>query len=345
MATLVATFGPPGAFVHWSLYALNTMTGILLGNYDYVSVATVQDFRTALASRQSNNVHLYTDAPERGLSSAFIQGRMPFLALNEDPADIIGFMLRTYDMDWKQAVRQTNLSFAATSELFVSPMALRISRSNGLTIGHFIRQVLQHLGLEASDEQFDHIVQRLLPDGTPASKVEEAILSQIANSAPIGTGLDLSGPELRIVEALHVSMRRGENGEGPGEFRWPAELLLGKGGMDELLDQPIEMVGPARCLVYGPYLYLPIGVWELTLALEVDENGSGNSIDVDVFHGVVLHMETFKLPAKGRMALIIKFSVTEGREPVQIRVIQREGAIEGKLHIGDIQIRRIAETM
>lgn len=342
MATLVATFGPAGAFTHWSLHALNTMTGILLGEYDYVSVATVQDFRTALASRQSNNVHLYTDAPDRGLASAFIQRQLPFLAMDEDPADVTGFMIRAHGMDWKQAVRQTNLSFAASSDLFVSPMALRLSRSNSLTIGHFVQQVLQHLRLEASEEQFDHIVQRLLPDSTPASKVEEAILSQIANAAPIGEGLDLAGPELRIVEALHASMRRSQAGMGPREFYWPAEFLVGQGGIDELLSQPVEMLGPARCLVYGPYLYLPIGLWELSVVLDVDENFSGNSIDVDVFHGVALRMETFKLPASGRMALIIKFSVTESREPVQVRVIQREGAIEGKLFIGDIQIRQVA---
>lgn len=340
---LIATFGPSSAFSHWCVNALNTISSIVLGEFDYVSVSTIQDFKIALASRKSRHVHLYTNFPDRGLIEAFQKSHIPFLAIVEDPDDVTGFLMRDLSCSWVHALRLTNLSFATTVELYTSPAALRLSRSNRLTLGRFVEQVINHLGLEIDQQQFDNILENFLPGGGPTSLVEDAILQQIPNAMPIGHKPDLPDFEQSIIKRFHSGVRYDNNGRIPQVFSWPSELFFGHEGVDHLLRQPIEMLGPARFLVYGPYLHLPAGSWEITLNLEVTENLSGNWIDVDVINGTVLHLESFKLPASGRMALILKFSISESRVPVDIRIFQRQGAIEGKLQIGDIVIRSLAE--
>ena len=337
---LVATFGPPSAFTHWCLHALSIMSSVVLGEFDYVSVSTAQDFKTALANRQKPHMNFFTDCPDRGLVDAFTKTGLPFLTLIEDPEDVTGFIMRERSLNWKQAVRLTTLTLTTTSELFASPMALGLSRSAGLTIGEFLDRVVGHLGMELGQDQRSQIVRRLFPAGDASSSTEEALLALVAHAAPAGKGLDVSDAERMILAPLHAGMRR-TNGDIMRNFRWPSELFIGAEGPDEPLRQPIEMLGPARCLIYGPYLHLPAGNWEVRLILDVDENFSGNWVDIDIFHGTILHLESFKLPASGRMAVITKFAIEESREPVQIRVIQREGAIEGLLRIEDVQVRRV----
>ncbi|MBB4952241.1 hypothetical protein H4S14_000283 [Agrobacterium vitis] len=340
---LIATFGPSSAFTHWCVNALNTISSIVLGEFDYVSVSTIQDFKIALASRKSKHVHLYTNFPDRGLIEAFQKSHIPFLAIVEDPDDITGFLMRDLSCSWMHALRLTNLSFATIADLCSSPTALRLSRSNRLTLGRFVEQVINHLGLEVDQEQFDNILERFLPGGGAMSHVEDALLRQIPSAMPIGHKPDLPDLEQSIIKLLHSGMRYDNDGKIPQTFRWPSELLIGHEGVDHVLRQPIEMLGPARFLVYGPYLHLPAGDWEITLPLEITENLSGNWIDVDVINEIVLHAESFKLPVSGRMALILKFSISESRVPVNIRIFQRQGAIEGKLQIGDILIRNLAD--
>ncbi len=340
---LIATFGPSSAFVQWCVHALNTLAATALGEFDYISVSTIQDFKTALASRQSKHVLMYTDCPDQGLVDAFQKSQIPFLALDEDPADITGFLMRDRGFTWLQAVRLLSLSFATTAGLFGSPAALRLSRHHRLTMGDFLDQVTLHMGLELQPEQVDSIIQILLPGGDVGSGLEDAILHHLPNAKPIGHRLDIPDADRPVVDMMLASMRYTKDGGVLQEFNWSSGLFVGKDGFDHPLTQPVDMTGPARCIVYGPYLHLPVGLWEVSLTMEIAENFSGNSIDVDIFHGTVLHLETFKLPKSGLLGLTLKFPISESREPVQIRIIMREGAIEGKLWIGDIGIRNITQ--
>ncbi len=318
------------------------MSSVVFGDFDYVSVSTSQEFATALSNRQKAHMNFFTDCPDRRLVEAFERTRLPFLAVTEDPRDVTGFIMRERSLNWQQAVRLTNLTFATTSVLFESQLALRISRSDGLTIREFLERLTAHLRVEVGQDHLDEISRRLNPTGDSSSSIEDAVLSQVAHAAPMGQALAISEEERLTIEPLLASMRATERG-APTSFSWPSDLFIGSAGPAELLRQPIEMLGPARCLLYGPYLHLPLGHWEVTLIMEVEENFSGNVVDVDIFHGEILHLESFRLPVSGRMALITKFPINESREPVQIRVIQREGAIEGLLRIGDVQVRRVDE--
>lgn len=339
---LIAAFGPASAFIRWCLNALNSISTVTLGEFDYISVNTMEDFKTAIAGRSSRHVLLYTNSPDQGLIEAFEKSKIPFLALEEDPADITSFIMRERQLDWKPAARLASLTFATTADLFTSPYALRIARHNRVSVGNFIEQVAEHLGLELHEDQFEELLRGLAPNGTATSCVEDLILEQIPHAMPIGQRPEISETDRPILDMLISSMRYDKDGKIPEHFSWPAELFIGKDGGNHLLRQPIDMTGPPRLLLYGPYLHIPFGVWEIILTLKIDENFSGNSVDIDIFHQRVLKMETFKLPASGVMALKAKFSIEESRHPVEIRMILREGAIEGKIQIADVNIYRFS---
>ncbi|MCY1669379.1 hypothetical protein [Rhizobium sp. SL86] len=339
---LVATFGPSSAFAYWCLFSLNTITEVVLGEFDYIGASTVHDLKAALGTRRKKHLHLYSDCPDQGLIKAILGSRIPFIILEEDPVDVHDFLIRERGLGWMEALRLASLFSATTAPLYDSPLALRLTRSERLTLGQFVGQVATHLGLDVEGDLYRNILQRLHPSGDPDRSIETIILEQIANARPRRDTVDLPPFEQSIAMPVLASMRHDRIGKLPESLRWPADLFVGHAGISVLLSQPIEMLGPARCLIYGPYLHLPVGQWQLSLSLDVADNYSGNALDIDIFHGRVLQMESFKLPPAGQMSLKLRVPVSESREPLQIRLIQREGAIEGLLKIGDVYIQRLA---
>jgi hypothetical protein len=105
----------------------------------------------------------------------------------------------------------------------------------------------------------------------------------------------------------------------------------------------IELTGPARLLVFGPYMGLPRGRWIAAPAITVADNLSGNNITIDISTNLgteVLAKVKAKLPAEGEYWCEIAFEMPHSHLPIEVRLFLNQGAIEGKLRFNSVTLRR-----
>jgi hypothetical protein len=121
------------------------------------------------------------------------------------------------------------------------------------------------------------------------------------------------------------------SGRGRRRIEWPTEMWLDAARPGQLLRGPIDMVGPARYVLYGPYFHLPAGAWIAEVVIELADNRSGNRLCADIFSGEVLGGVVMPLMASGVFVFSIPFRLIDPFLPVELRFQLLEGAIEGRL--------------
>lgn len=118
-------------------------------------------------------------------------------------------------------------------------------------------------------------------------------------------------------------------------------MLIDSSAPDKVFSGPVELLGPARFLAYGPYLHLTSGRWRADIEFEISDNLSGNHLYVDAYAGDILAVVTTPLPASGSFRLPISFTITDPLEPVQLRFQSLSGSIEGVICLDRISLSLI----
>lgn len=344
---IINAFGPPSGFTHWTVHLLHIFTAAMLKNVDYLHAADLNQMRTAWATRKHPNLFFFTDCPDRPLVNLFLKvNSIPSIVLIEDPADITGFIMRDRGMSWPWAVRLTNQCVTALSDLLLEQNTLILKREYELTFEEFFQAVAQHCNIPMSGTQLDEVMLRLDPTGTITRSMllEDAMLKHMQHTRPVGyVDEGVTQEERLVMEGIHVPMRDLIACREISNMSLQPQMLISGDRPQSTLYGVIEMLGPARCLCYGPYIHLPCGNWVAVLEFAISENYSGNTFDVDVYHRDLVSVESFELPSMGRFAAHVPFRVADPRDAVQIRLTMREGAIEGLLDVKSISFTAVPE--
>ena len=102
---------------------------------------------------------------------------------------------------------------------------------------------------------------------------------------------------------------------------------------------PINLMGPARAVLYGPYFHLPVGEWTARVEFEIDGAVSGIEAVTDVRINEVVTEKTFAMPAKGIFAYELSFHVSDPHHAVEIRIFIKKSAIEGVFLPRSVRVR------
>ncbi len=184
-----------------------------------------------------------------------------------------------------------------------SALAERIAAALRVDAG-IVSSILQERNLdrplwEVLDETFAH--EKLLPSG----EVDEILLQldDFYGLQPDGGRTKLEVPMAALLEA-----------EAP---HLPAT-------------NRIELVGPARCLTFGPYFYLPCGHWRARFTFHSTDNASINRIAFDIATDQEIKVDRmFDVDASGIFAFECEFEVHDPYSPLEFRTFLRQGSIEG----------------
>jgi hypothetical protein len=123
-------------------------------------------------------------------------------------------------------------------------------------------------------------------------------------------------------------------------FDWGPQVFLGSAPHGEPIAGPVGLVGGRRCFLFGPFFHLPRGLWKATVDFAVRDNLSGNMLKVDVYTDEVVMEASARLPIAGRFSFSIVFPIEEPRLPVQLRLFNEQGAIEGEFEIMGVRVSR-----
>jgi hypothetical protein len=103
----------------------------------------------------------------------------------------------------------------------------------------------------------------------------------------------------------------------------------------------IELLGPARCLTFGPYFYLPKGRWKLRFFFLSGGNESTNSLGFDVTADQeIKFIQDYTLNSAGRFEFRCEFTVDDPFQPFEFRSHLRRGSIGGTLQPLSLTLER-----
>ncbi|NOW49027.1 hypothetical protein FHW96_005218 [Novosphingobium sp. SG751A] len=104
-------------------------------------------------------------------------------------------------------------------------------------------------------------------------------------------------------------------------------------------DGKFDLVGPARCLTFGPFLYLPVGRWQVVFEFETSGSLTTNSFRFDVIaDGKVATKDIVHINQSGKFCFSDTFEIHRPWLPVEFRTFLDKGAIEGHFTLSAVTI-------
>lgn len=124
-------------------------------------------------------------------------------------------------------------------------------------------------------------------------------------------------------------------------WRMPAELLMEAKTPYLPAIHPFDLLGPARCLSFGPYLFLRSGNWKSVLTFSSSANRSTNTIGFDITADEEIKLEeNFEVAMDGKFSIEFRFAIENPYYPFEFRTHLRRGSIEGELQLLSITLEK-----
>ena len=123
---------------------------------------------------------------------------------------------------------------------------------------------------------------------------------------------------------------------------WGVETFLSPETLDKRCPAVVDVTGPSRVLLYGPYKILTTGVWRATAFIEVCPDAARCRLEVEF--GTHPNFSKIAVPflVPGRHKLEIQHVVAE-EGPAEVRIVLRRGGFTGELRFAGVTVERIAD--
>ncbi|MGA0596479.1 hypothetical protein ACO2SS_15570 [Enterovirga sp. CN4-39] len=106
------------------------------------------------------------------------------------------------------------------------------------------------------------------------------------------------------------------------------------------VDRAIDATGRARILFYGPYAYLPRGIWRARTVVAFAEQLVGQTFGIEITAGFgtnTLAQATFNIEVPGRRDMVVEFKHEDASAPVEVRFSSQRGVFDGTLSLGYVE--------
>jgi len=335
--------GLPGRFATWCDTVIARLAAILDPNVALISWPTTanmfgyQDLESGLdvlaqALIRENPVHLVMGArqPDEQLRLALLDERTPLVLALDDPRNACREFLIEGGASVRQAVRAVANSCPLVMRYASLPGALTLHAESVATDPlAAVASIAAHFGFQVDCVELERIVADLAENGpfVTADRTEE-----------------LPVDERRTIDGALSGYAEHFAGRNLGGLVWRRELFaLAQDGSQSPTDV-LDISGPPRILIYGPYIHLPPGSWSARIVLGFSEAAVGHSFNVDAFSGEPLVSRTIRPDSSGVHATDIVFSAPAAQgQGVELRVWVVDGVRNGELAFGYAVLHQIFE--
>lgn len=128
----------------------------------------------------------------------------------------------------------------------------------------------------------------------------------------------------------------------PTHWRLPLAAMIEAPPPHLPLSGAIDLLGPARQLICGPYLYIPRGRWKLIARLSYKGTGSGDTLEFDLTaDNEVKATSRHLLFENASMELSSEFEIIDPFHPFEFRTFLSAGSIGGSIIIEAVELRAL----
>ncbi len=339
---LLALLGPPCRFTRMCITMAQAALDQLYGGCDVVCASDVAALKNELARVTRPHVLLHSEAPDEGLVETLRRSDARYVIATADPVSVVRDLMAERNIDVCAAIRAASRYFSTVHDLALGPKAIVIRRMDyEYNVESIVSEVMRSVGKSPGPDEIDAVLSSLFPDGRVDSVwcVSRILDNYFSGQSPqqLTSVLDRDG--IWLVDSVLGDFSK----IGSDQFReafWAPATFLSVDNAGGALPSVVYLTGPFRCPVYGPYVHLPDGVWRVTCTLRVIDNHGQVNFRVDVFSDRVLFETDLRLPVNGEVQCRFEFSSLGERAPIQVRFIQTQGAIEGRMEFGGVMVER-----
>lgn len=322
---LLVVLTPPSVLSAAVLHAIRSLAERALGPVDMLKLSTIEALRSGMIARKTRHLLLYSDCPAPAAIQLIKQTLPPVLIVADDPVRVAQSLRSKIGHEPLAAVRTTTLSFATLHDLVLGSARRKVLAPHDVaSVADYLRQAAEFFSLSVTPADLAAVVDRF-----SAQDEWEAARAEAATTIAPGGGI--VSPFRSIYEIKPAD-----------KFYWPPALFFGTEPLGSPLQEKIDLTGPARPILYGPYMHLPTGVWDVVIRFTISENRSGNALLIEwlAANDIKQSAKVSTLPEAGKFQGALQVEVTDPRDPLQLRISILEGAIEGIFEFHGAEVSR-----
>ncbi|EJN06079.1 hypothetical protein [Phyllobacterium sp. YR531] len=339
--TLFVAFGLPGTMFSWGTTALSAIAHEVFGDCNTVKVETLAELQEAWRNRTSEAMIITSHYPDKELCDFLMRSRAPYLVFTEDVMDSMNWLSQTTGTTDIPLVRAMSASIACISQIRSHPLIVAVQRQKmgpvqiHRILGHFCRT----LGINLSKDGIVRCLEKLgadfsgpAPDLSRIPTFEVSAKKLDANYMPPGAEYEAISPDIRAIALDVLKPLDGSIMRTPiKQMIWPLQTFLLADKEGASIVSEIELVGRARCVVYGPYFHLPPGEWTARFSLRIDTEIYGQIFTIEIHNSELLSRIRIRPSQTGSFIAEAQFLVERAKEPIEIRLFTESGSIEGSI--------------
>jgi hypothetical protein len=325
---ILFSIGMPSRFAEWCDVLTARLAQCTFGSVACTALNTLEELATAVLKTQAPCLVACSRHPAVPLQTEIVQGGRPFLVAIGDPRAALHNLSERASYDVPAATRTVASSCAAMLALTRAPGALVLSNDNTADPLAVAAAIAAHFELPTSRSEIAKIVSELCKAGIMPDRGADTWL----NALDERERAVVNGALLPYVSHLVP-------GADLEPFVWEPELFFISDAVPNATPTPasrlVDITGGVRFLVFGPFINLPPGSWSAKVILGLSAEAAGMSFMVEVFAGRQLshtHVEPLaEQIIEANLHFVIDNSVDQ---PVQIRIVNKRAAFDGRLALG-----------
>ena len=332
---IFAVFGPPSPSMMFVAGLVTEIVKQALGGVQQIVADSADNLKLSVSSRTSDNCVLTFTRPDSLVVQSIIQNRIPSLLVLETFLDYCTFVMDRESLDSRHAIQNISNCIACLYPVISQAQIHSITLNMDEAVTRLIGRLALMIGAPLDEAGLQAILNECF-NGQSTITVAKAMIhmSPVISSFRELRGA-LSDEDQMLFDDLGNALKPLLSGAPVPSFRCPLSALLNAEPPHRPISGPLDLLGPARILTFGPYLHFPVGAWIVEVVFAVVDNDSGNTLMIDVYSssGQLLAVAKGELPKGGTFKMRLPFVVEDTGWMIELRTYILSGAIEGRFEL------------
>jgi hypothetical protein len=332
---LLFVIGPPGRFAERCIALTVQLAERALERIKVIHANTLEEIARGLLRLNISHGLVASHQPGGQLRRALTAANLPFIVAVDDPRAVLSDLVAGRGIEMATATQMVASSCASSMCFSAMPCALvlRADRDRGDRLA-MATAIARHLRLELDDGEIAEVVRGL--DATDAPS-EGATVSAWWD--------DLDQAERTIADGALDAYIDLSAGRELGTLDWAAGLFFVGDRPTEHVKDSIDITGRMRCLLRGPQIMLPPGIWSLSAALHISPDAAEHSFLVEVMAGHLLSSTIIRPKEAGVIEADLTLTLEElPDQPLDLRLSNERPAFHGQLTLLRVTLTPQAAT-
>ena len=331
---ILFSVGLPSPLVEWCDAIIGRLMQSAGVPAQIVSANTLEELGLVLIKTEASDFVVASRLPNDGLRRALTENNKHFVVALDDPRAAYCNLVQRHGYDCITAARAVAGSCVSLLNYagMTGALVLR-AEQDGREAVRTAEAIARYFALDIEPTEIARVVDELVQAGfTPAPSNLDAFWGRI------------EALERETVDGALNAYIEHFAGRGLGTISWARDLFVVGDDPQRPANQPIDITGRTRNLLFGPYMPLPPGTWTAAVVLGFSREAAEMSYGLEFVGGpqcTSLCRTTIQPDGDRVLEATASFMIDEmTAQPIALRINNERAAFEGRLVLGSVTLTR-----